>query len=313
MLADGRFHSGEKLASRLGCSRASVWNRAREVESLGLALARVRGRGYCLAEPLDLIDRDALATLLARLRWPLRVEVLDRCASTNTLLLERALNGAAHASAIACEHQTAGRGRRGAAWISTIGGSLAFSLLWRFQKGAGALSGLSLAVAVGAARALEPIAAGPIGVKWPNDLLLGEGKLGGILIEMSGDYLGPSAAVIGVGLNVSLNGGARRSVAVPAADLAGEGLPPSRTLLLARVLEKIAGVLEQFEQEGFAPFRSEWLARHAWQGKRVELKLADRHVAEGKVVGVDEEGALLLRSRRGLARFHAGELSLRRA
>jgi BirA family biotin operon repressor/biotin-[acetyl-CoA-carboxylase] ligase len=315
LLSDAKFHSGEQLAAALGCSRGSVWNRVREVERLGLGVRSVRGHGYCLGEPLDLIDRGALDALLAAERpVKFRVDVLDQCASTNSQLLERAMNGASHASVIACEHQSGGRGRRGAQWVSAVGGSLAFSLLWRFQQGAGGLSGLSLAVAVAVARALESLGAGPVGVKWPNDILLGERKLGGILIEMSGDYLGPSAAVIGVGLNVRLPEAALRSIktlrGAPAADLSSMGLAPSRTVLLARLLGSMAGVLRAFEKEGFAPLRKEWLAHHAWQGRKVALKVADRSIAQGEAVGVGDDGALLLRSGRGVERFHAGELSL---
>jgi len=313
VLSDARVRSAETLASTLGCSRASLSRRMLEIEEWGVRVCRIRGRGYRLDEPLDLIDRDALAALLAPLQWPFRVEVFDECASTNTLLLERALKGAAHASVLACEHQTAGRGRRGTQWISALGGSLTFSLLWRFPQAPAQLSGLSLAVAVGAARAVEALGARPVGLKWPNDLLLGERKLGGILIEMTGDAAGPSPAVIGVGLNVRLPEEAHRRIATPAAELAANGLAPSRTILLARLLEKIAGVLEQFQREGFSSLRDEWLARHAWQGKRVALKIADRAVAEGQAVGIAEDGALLLRSHRGLESFHAGELSLRQA
>jgi len=311
LLADARIHSGEALASALGCSRVSLSKRLAEAQGLGVTLCSVRGRGYRLEEPLDLIDRDSLEALIASFGIPFRVEVLDECASTSTLLLERALNGAAHASVIVCEHQTAGRGRRGAEWISTLGGGLAFSMLWRFQRAAGELSGLSLALAVGVARGIEKLGAGPVRVKWPNDLLLAERKLGGILIEMNGER--PGLAVIGVGLNVKLPERARRRIGAPVAELARDGIAPSRTVLLARLLQELAAVLQQFQRDGFGPLREEWLARHAWQGRRVALKIADRCVAEGRAVGVAEDGALLLLSRRGLERFHAGELSLRQA
>ena len=86
---------------------------------------------------------------------------------------------------------------------------------------------------------------------------------------------------------------------------------PSRTALLAALLPSLAAALAQFSREGFAPFRDEWLRLHAWQGRRVALSMADRRVAEGKVVGVAEDGALMLASARGVERFHSGELSLK--
>lgn len=264
--------------------------------------------------PDDLLDEAALASRAARLPTPLSVEVLDECPSTSSVLLERAATGAAHGSVVACEHQSAGRGRRGNPWLSARGGSLAFSLLWRFQGRPAALAGLSLAVAVLVARALEREGAAGVRLKWPNDLLHGDGKLGGILVEVSADAAGASAAVIGVGLNVRLDAEARARIGQPVADLAQcAAALPSRTELLAALLESLAEGLGRFAREGFAPFREEWQRRHAWQGRRVALTSSGRRVVEGEALGVAEDGALVLRSPGGVERFHSGELSLRPA
>jgi BirA family biotin operon repressor/biotin-[acetyl-CoA-carboxylase] ligase len=311
ILADGRFHSGERLGRALGLSRAGVSNLVGRIDALGMRVFRVRGRGYRLAEPLDLFEPDVLAARLRRTSQELCVEVLDECSSTNAVLAERAAAGAPHGAVLVCEHQSAGRGRRGNSWFGAVGGSLAFSLLWRFPRGVGALAGLSLAVAVGTARALERLGTHGVRVKWPNDLYCGERKLGGILIEVSGDVPGPSAAVVGVGLNVRLNDLVRRRIGRPATDIVSHSdAAPTRTELLVASLESVAAVLAQFSREGFAPFREEWLRRHAWQGRRVALSQADRRVAEGRIVGIAEDGALMLSSARGIERFHSGELSL---
>jgi len=308
MLADGGFHSSERLSRALGLSRGGVWNLIRRVEALGLRAVKVRGRGYRLAEALDLFELDALAAELKKVSPELCIEVLDECPSTNTVLAERAAGGAPHGAVLACEYQSAGRGRRGHPWVCVVGGSVAFSILWRFPRGAGALGGLSLAVAVGAAKALERLGTHGVAVKWPNDLYCEGRKLGGILIESSGAILGPSAVIVGVGINVRL--GAR--IGVPATDIASHSeAVPSRTTVLVAALESIAGVLARFSREGFAPFQEEWLQRHAWKGRRVALSQAGRRVAEGKVVGVAEDGALMLASVGGIERFHSGELSLR--
>jgi BirA family biotin operon repressor/biotin-[acetyl-CoA-carboxylase] ligase len=312
MLADGRFHSGERLGRALGLSRAGVWNLIRRIDALGLRVFKVRGRGYRLAEALDLFELDGLAAGLKKVSPELCVEVLDECPSTNTVLAQRAAAGAPHGTVLACEHQSAGRGRRGNSWVSVVGGSLAFSILWRFPRGAGALGGLSLAVAVGAAKALERLGTHGVGVKWPNDLYCEGHKLGGILIESSGDILGPSAVIVGIGINVRLGTRTRERIGGPATDVASHSeVVPSRTALLVAVLESITGVLARFSREGFGPFREEWLQRHAWKGRRVTLWQAGRRVAEGKVVGVAEDGALMLASVEGIERFHSGELSLR--
>ena len=312
MLADGRFHSRERLSRALGLSRGGLWNLLRRIEALGLRVVKVRGRGYRLAEALDLLELDGLAAELKKVSPGLCIEVLDECPSTNTVLAQRAAAGAPHGTVLACEHQSAGRGRRGHSWVSVVGGSVAFSILWRFPRGAGSLGGLSLAVAVGAAKALERLVTHGVAVKWPNDLYCEGRKLGGILIESSGDSLGPSAVIVGVGINVRLGAQALDRIGVPATDIASHSeAVPSRTTVLAAALESIAGVLARFSREGFAPFREEWLQRHAWNGRRVTLSQAGRRVAEGKVVGVAEDGALMLASVGGIERFHSGELSLR--
>src|SRR5207245_9462333 len=169
ILADGRFHSGERLGRALGLTRAGVWNLIRRIEALGLRVFKVRGRGYRLAEALDLFELDGLAARLKKVSPELCVEVLDECPSTNTVLDQRAASGAPHGTVLVCEHQSAGRGRRGHSWVSVVGGSLALSVLSRFPRGAGALGGLSLAVAVGAAKALERLGTHGVVVNWQND------------------------------------------------------------------------------------------------------------------------------------------------
>jgi BirA family transcriptional regulator, biotin operon repressor / biotin---[acetyl-CoA-carboxylase] ligase len=311
MLADGRFHSREQLSRALGLSRGGLWNLIREIEALRLRVVKARGRGYRLPEALDLFEPDRLAAELKKASPELCVEVLDECASTNTVLAERAAAGAPHGTVLACEHQSAGRGRRGHSWVSVVGGSVAFSILWRFPGSAAGLGGLSLAVAVGAAKALERLGTRGVAVKWPNDLYCGGRKLGGILIESSGDSLGPSLVIVGVGINVRLSAQALERIEGRATDIASHSeAVPSRTTVLVAALESIAEVLARFSREGFAPFRDEWLQRHAWNGRRVALSQAGRHVAEGEVVGVAEDGALMLASPGGIECYHSGELSL---
>lgn len=309
-LADGEFHSGQALGQAFGLSRAAIWNRVRAIERTGLHVFKVRGRGYRLAEPLDLIDAHALDKAISGAGIHFPIELMDECASTNTELLGRAQLGAPNASVLVCEYQSAGRGRRGSHWQSGIATGLTFSLLWRFQEGAGSLSGLSLVVGVALARAVASFGFDRVQLKWPNDVMLNAHKLGGILIEVSGDHLGPSTAVIGVGLNVRLPRELSDKIERPATGLE-EGGVPSRTLLLARTLLELGAVLPRFARLGFEPFRAEWMNRHAWQDRMVTLRVAEDRVVEGTAVGVAEDGMLLLRTPRGLERFHGGELRLK--
>lgn len=312
LLADARFHSGAALARELGATPEALQRALRELEALGLELRRQPGRGYRLAEVYECLDAAAVRTQLGAKANHFCLELLDDCASTNTLLLARARGGAPSGSVLGCELQSAGRGRRGNDWQSGLGGSLTFSLLWRFSQGAAGLSGLSLAAGVAVARALASVGVAGVQLKWPNDLLHAGRKLGGILIELQGEAAGPSAAVIGVGLNLRLRGRLRDAIAQPVTDLAAiAGELPPRNRLLAAILIELARVLADFAHYGFAPLRQEWIARHAHQGKSVTLSSADGNTLAGRAAGVAEDGALLLETARGVQRCVNGQLSLR--
>jgi len=314
-LSDGELHSGEQLAAAAGVTRARVSQLLKEAAAAGLKLERVRGRGYRLIDALPFIDRDAVVAALGPAAARLTVEVVDTIDSTSSELSRRASHSDIHGHALAAEWQTAGRGRRGRGWTAVAGGSLTFSLGWRFEQGAGHLAGLTLAVGLAVAQALESAGLEGVELKWPNDLVHAGAKLGGILVELSGDALGPSLAVIGVGLNVRLPAPARRAIGQPVTDLGSlsGARPLDRDLLLGRVLAGLASALGGYASDGFAPLRAAWQRRHALHGKAVEVLLPDGGRVRGRVAGVDADGALLLDGGNRRLRFVSGEVSLRRA
>jgi BirA family biotin operon repressor/biotin-[acetyl-CoA-carboxylase] ligase len=351
-LSDGAFHSGEDLAAKVGLTRARVSQVLKQAETAGLALERIRGRGYRLVAAPDFLDanevRRALVEFGAKVAKPgaiipkpqpvieddlginaierpsmdyatpaLQVELVDQLDSTSTELLRRSQRRDIHGAVLAAEWQTAGRGRRGRTWTAVAGGSLTFSLGWRFEQGAGFLAGLSLAVGVAVARALEKEGYDGVELKWPNDLIYRHHKLGGILVELNGDALGPSTVVVGVGLNVRLPREMKKDIAQAVTDLgavAGRGAPPiDRNRLFARVAPEVATTLERYAEGGFAAFAPEWQQRHAYQGKPVKLILPDGAAVKGTVAGVDASGALVLADGPRRSRFLSGEISLRRA
>jgi BirA family biotin operon repressor/biotin-[acetyl-CoA-carboxylase] ligase len=313
-LADGEFHSGAALARALGVSRGTVWNGVRALESAGLAVYKVRGRGYRLPAALSLLERNAVLGHAGVRASRFEVEIVDESESTSTALIQRAAAGAAAGTVIAAEWQTKGRGRFGRSWHAEPCGALTFSLLWRFAQGAGALAGLSLGAGVALIRALTAFGASEATLKWPNDVIWHGEKLGGVLIEMQGDALGPSAAVIGIGLNVRLSEAALETIGHPAADLETAcGRALDRNELLGVVLGELALVLEQFCVDGFAPLRAEWERYHAYQNQPVEVLLPRGRAERGIARGVAEDGALLFETASGVRRLHSGELSVRPA
>ncbi|HVS26385.1 MAG TPA: biotin--[acetyl-CoA-carboxylase] ligase [Burkholderiales bacterium] len=312
LLADGEFHSGEDLARGLGMSRASVWNALKEADQLGVALYKIRGRGYRLAQPPQWLDQEKIAAALGAQANRFSLEIIDHTDSTNTLLLQKAARGAPKGSVVAAEWQTHGRGRRGRSWHMNLGGGLTFSVLWRFEQGAGFLSGLSLAVGVALARALKSMGVEEIALKWPNDVLHHYRKLAGILIEVQGDVLGPSLAVIGIGINLRLSETARSSIDQAVTDVySTTRIAPDSNRVLGSVLAHLAQVLDFFEARGFAGVREEWSSLHAYHRKNVLVMLPDGGVEEGKVIGVDDNGSLLLLAGGGERRYNSGEISLR--
>jgi BirA family biotin operon repressor/biotin-[acetyl-CoA-carboxylase] ligase len=271
--------------------------------------------------PSPLIDPVRLQALLGVAGGRFDVDAIIECESTSSFLLDRASNGAPAGSVVVADRQTAGRGRRGRNWVSTPDSGLTFSLLWRFDGGVERLAGLSLAVGVAIARALEACGAAGISLKWPNDILLIQNgryaKLGGILVELQTerrDERRGMLAVIGVGLNLHLPAADESVLAFdhPAASVAQALSPvPDRHELLAQMLIELADVLDRFSSGGFAVLRNEWLARNAWQDKPVRL-LHDGVVEnEGVCRGADAGGALLIETAEGLERCLSGDLSLR--
>ncbi|MBI5462581.1 MAG: bifunctional biotin--[acetyl-CoA-carboxylase] ligase/biotin operon repressor BirA [Gammaproteobacteria bacterium] len=313
ILADGHFHSGEVLGDRLGVTRAAIWKQLRGLESLGLNIHAVRGRGYCLAQPIEFLQTEQIRGLLApsvRECLPL-LDVFHEIDSTNTYLKTRAAQGVASGAVCLAEWQRAGRGRQGRVWVSPFGCNLYLSLLWRFAAGPASLAGLSLAVGVALVQALRDCVDADFGLKWPNDLLWRGRKLGGILVEIAGESSGPSHAIIGMGLNIRMPDDAAGEIGQPWVDLYRISREqPSRNALAAAVLNRLVAAMQAFESQGLKAFLDAWRALDVTAGKAVQLHLATETV-DGHAHGIDDDGALLIRVGNDLRRYASGEISLR--
>ncbi|SFO18210.1 BirA family transcriptional regulator, biotin operon repressor / biotin-[acetyl-CoA-carboxylase] ligase [Nitrosospira briensis] len=315
LLSANEFLSGATIARALGVSRASVSTALRDLDQVGLTVHKVHGRGYRLLEPVQWLERDLILKHMGADAKNFNLEVLDTIDSTNSFLMKEAVNEVHSAGtgirAVAVELQTGGRGRRGRQWHSGLGDSLAFSLLWRFQQSAGFLSGLSLAAGVAIIRALESAGIEGAVLKWPNDVMFNFCKLAGILIELHGDMLGPTVAVVGVGMNLKLSPSIQGRIDQGATDVFSIiGKMPDRNKLLAELLINLASALKEFEQKGFAPFKGEWSDHHVCASKAVTLRLPDGSGRQGTVAGVGDDGSLLLRTSTGVRSYSGGEITL---
>jgi BirA family biotin operon repressor/biotin-[acetyl-CoA-carboxylase] ligase len=317
LLADGEFRSGQDLADALGVSRTAVWKRVNKLATeSGLQIESVKGKGYRIRGGVELLAPELITAALSAEAGRLMagLHVLESVDSTNAELMRQAQAG--HAAGLVCtaEQQTAGRGRRGREWISPFGSNLYLSLLWEFSQGAAALEGLSLAVGVAVSRALEACAVPGVQLKWPNDVLHDGAKLGGILLEMTGDAAGACQVVVGIGLNVSMPTEAAGAIDQAWTDISrisGEA-HPGRNVLLGALLNELLPLMAGFEEGGFSPWREQWQSLDAFAGSKVVLNTGASKIA-GTAMGVDERGALQLETTSGVQSVYGGEISLRPA
>ena len=313
LMSDGRFHSGEALGAALGVSRAAVWKVLSPLESQGFPIQRVRGKGYRIPPGAVLLDEHAIRSFLPEhcsdcWSW----HVYKQIDSTNAEA-QRLMAGQQRPLACVSEQQSAGRGRRGRAWVSPYAQNIYLSITEPFNTGAQGLEGLSLVVGIALAETLQSCGYEDVALKWPNDVLLDGRKLAGILIEIAGDLTSDCVVVIGVGINVLMGKEAGESI-----DQAWTSLLQSssrgelnRNRLVAVFAQKVLEAMTLFRAEGFRPFGAAWERHDAWFGQMVDV-VSGAHVISGRHIGVNERGALRLETADGEVLANGGEVSLRK-
>ncbi|UQY32772.1 bifunctional biotin--[acetyl-CoA-carboxylase] ligase/biotin operon repressor BirA [Pseudomonas fulva] len=308
LLQDGQFHSGEELGAAVGVSRAAIWKRLQALEAeFDLQVHKVRGRGYRLETPLSLLDIDLLT---ASSSFP--VILLQQVDSTNAQALRHLASGAVPPFLVIAEQQTAGRGRRGRSWASPFGENLYYSLVLRVSGGMRQLEGLSLVVGLALLQALREAGVENAGLKWPNDLLVDGRKVAGILLELSGDPADICHVVIGIGVNINMRVAPRdEAIDQPWTSLRQVvGGQVDRNGFVASLNRQLQHYLQLHQTHGFASLREQWEANHLWQGRAAVLAAGLQSV-QGRVLGVDDTGALRLEVEGQEKVFSGGELSLR--
>jgi BirA family biotin operon repressor/biotin-[acetyl-CoA-carboxylase] ligase len=252
-----------------------------------------------------------IATHLGDAAAAIAIECLARTGSTNADLLQR-LPHLDSPLLLVAEEQTAGRGRAGRSWLAEPHASLTFSLAWPFfRRDISGLLGLPLAVGVAVADTLAGFGVAA-SLKWPNDVQLGQAKLGGILIETGSvqraGYRQPWA-VIGIGLNIALTPPMLAEIGHEAAQM--PQLLGRRNAVLGALAARLAQVLPRFDADGFAPFADGWNRLHAHAGQQVCIVDQGAVLQQGLAAGVDVNGCLLLDTAAGRIVITAGDVSLR--
>jgi BirA family biotin operon repressor/biotin-[acetyl-CoA-carboxylase] ligase len=310
LLSDGEFHSGSSIGSVIGVSRTAVWKHLQKLAEVGLSVESVKGRGYRLVGGIELLSADVIQSLMDNSAQDKLscIDVVMSVDSTNSMAMSRALEPGANGYVCLAEYQTAGRGRRGRQWLSPFGHNVYLSVVWEFEGGALQLEGLSLAVGVVIARVLKKMGLQDLSLKWPNDILLGQSKLGGVLLEMSGDPSGLCRVVIGIGINVRMADDVE--IDQPWSTVTQQLPDVSRNQLVANLLNELMPMLFEYSELGFSALRGEWEQYDAYQGQLVSV-IAGDSVQQGIARGVFDNGALRLLLDDQEKAIYGGEVSLR--
>lgn len=240
------------------------------------------------------------------------LEVFSRIPSTNTHLMAQPAPTIGRYRVAIADHQTSGRGRHYRRWISAPGAGLCLSLAYSFNRTAAEIEGLTLAIGVATVSALKQLDVGGVSLKWPNDIVALDGKLGGILTEVQAGGDGATTVVTGLGMNVNIEGRPGFAVdsdwahhPVDLVRLVGE--PPTRERLAGTLVDRLFLAFRQFDECGLAGFIDEW-RDHDWlRGKEIVVEMPDRQVT-GIAAGVDDRGVLLVETAAGKVPVISGSI-----
>jgi len=316
MLANGDSLSGELIGKRLGISRMAISKAIKGLTQQGLSIRSVPGKGYQLKSPVQLLDKDEICSALHKAgSVGCDIEVLQQLESTSDYLLEQSRIKNIHRLACLAESQSGGRGRRQREWYTTPYRNVALSMGWRFDDGMSGLSGLGIAAGITITRMLHEAGFDTdIGLKWPNDIVWNDSKLGGLLIDVRGEHDGPCLAVLGLGLNLSLSDEDQQNI--DQASISLEKIHNGsiiRNALVADLIGALAELFETYSTSAFENFLPLWQDYDRLHGREVKVIRGETSFS-GVAMGIDEFGALLLdEGKDPYTRFLSGDVSLRLA
>lgn len=307
ILNDGAYHDGDTLGKKLKMTRSAVWKAIKKLETYGVNIDSVKGKGYAMQEPLILLDAAKIKQQLALNK--VEVNVYEVVSSTNDCLKE--LKQQKGIKICLAEQQTSGRGRLGREWYSPFGRNIYLSCRYPFQKDISELAGLSLVVGLAVLRTLHHFGMDePLVAKWPNDILYQQKKISGTLIDIQAEAHGASHAIIGIGINVNMLQDANRIMQAWTSMQNELGRYIDRNELSAELINTLLDYLTRFNQDGFQSFIEEWTEADCLTQQLITLKNLDTTFT-GKVLGVNAQGNLLLECKDGtVAVFSSGDTSI---
>lgn len=309
---DTGYSNSREIAESLNVSRQVIYDAVAYLRDCGYVIGASRHEGYSLRESPDKLVPVGIAAGLRCRQFANRIYTYDEVGSTNASALEMAKSGQPAGTLVVADSQFQGRGRMGRKWHSPRGKGLYFSLILRPDLPIDRISGLSLVAGLGIIRALKETADCQFQIKWPNDILFRKKKLAGILVEMSAELDRVQFMIVGIGINVNQNrkdfplGLQRKATSLKIAC----GKTVSRLLLLQEILTQFESLYINFCRHGFEFLASELIEHSAIIGKNITLRIGSKKIT-GKAVGFDDCGRLLVKNKRGLMSYPAGEVTFR--
>lgn len=308
ILSDGEFHDGTTMGDALQMTRSAVWKTIKKLIAYDIPITSIKGKGYTMTVPLILLDPQKIKMELDNKKLP--ITLFESIGSTNDYLkLKKKAKGPEICLA---EQQTQGKGRLARKWHSPFGQNIYLSCLYLFQKDISELAGLSLVVGLAVINVLKSYGVSDqLFVKWPNDILFGQKKLAGNLIEIQAESYGESQAIIGIGLNVNMRNEELKEINQAWVALSHIlNCYVDRNELSARLINRLFQYLHHFNEFGFAPFHEEWLKADSLTGETITIKNV-RESLSGRVVDINAQGHLVLRLANGILRsFSSGDATI---
>ena len=308
-LSDGLPQHVSQLARVVGMKPQQLNGFWQQMPGHIRGLLRQHDGQWRLVRPLAVFAEESLQQMAGKQGF--RAQLKHECSSSNDEIMALARQSAdlAHKALCVAHFQTKGRGRQGRSWVNRQGECLMFSLGWTFDKPQYELGSLALVVALACRRAFADIGL-DVNIKWPNDLVVANDKLAGILIETA-RVENKTVAVIGIGINFVLPKEVENATSVQALFQTASKQGVSVKTLLNAVLAQLDALLNEYAQNGFASCVGEYDAANRDTNRPVLLLQEGRVVHEGVVKGVDAQGALRLLTDKGEKTIVSGEISLR--
>jgi len=309
ILNDLNFHDGTSIGAKLNISRTAVWKWVSKLQSYGIEITKVKGKGYLLKEPLILLDSKKIETLLKSEHFI--IDTVESIDSTNNYLNNH--NKSAIPHICIAEHQTSGRGRFSREWYSPFGKNIYFSMQYSVKQDISQLGGLSLAVGMIVCKAIEKACKLPnrLMLKWPNDITYNGKKLAGVLIEVRAEVNGNCSVIIGIGINVNMPITNKVTFNQEWSSIMQiTGSPQDRNNICAILIDKLTIGIEQYLITGFKSYMPEWKKRDSLFGKMIQIQDGNE-IFKGIATGVDLQGHLLINLETNIKKaFAAGEATL---